>query len=100
MIGSKPTSAVAQSQAQMENINSACLSSSMNRPAAQVSNFHRVNPMPSKNLNNLFGVSPSDIDKYSRVVFPVCFVCFNLIYWIIFMHISSILEPGFDADNS
>lgn len=29
---------------------------------------------PPKRLNNLFGVSPSDIDKYSRVVFPVCFV--------------------------
>lgn len=36
----------------------------------------KVHPMhsPPKKLNNLFGVSPSDIDKYSRVVFPVCFV--------------------------
>lgn len=42
-----------------------------------------------KNPNKLFGVSPSDIDKYSRVVFPVCFVCFNLMYWIIYLHISS-----------
>ncbi len=41
-----------------------------------------------KNPNKLFGVSPSDIDKYSRVVFPVCFVCFNLMYWIIYLHIS------------
>lgn len=45
-----------------------------------------------KNLNELFGVSPSDIDKYSRVVFPVCFVCFNLMYWMIYLHISKILE--------
>lgn len=37
-----------------------------------------------KNPNKLFGVSPSDIDKYSRVVFPVCFVCFNLMYWVIY----------------
>ena len=37
--------------------------------------------------NELLGVSPSDIDKYSRVVFPVCFVCFNLMYWVIYMHI-------------
>lgn len=35
----------------------------------------------------LYGISPSDIDKYSRVVFPVCFVCFNLMYWVIYMHI-------------
>ncbi|UYV84108.1 hypothetical protein LAZ67_X001200 [Cordylochernes scorpioides] len=43
------------------------------------------------NTNKLFGVSPSDIDKYSRVVFPVCFVCFNLMYWIIYLYISD--EP-------
>lgn len=41
--------------------------------------------------NTLFGVCPSDIDKYSRVVFPVCFLCFNLMYWIIYMHISEFL---------
>lgn len=41
-----------------------------------------------KNPNKLLGVSPSDIDKYSRVIFPVCFVCFNLMYWIIYLHIS------------
>nr|UOV21276.1 GABA-gated chloride channel, Rdl-like, isoform X3 [Ixodes ricinus] len=44
-----------------------------------------------KNPNKLFGVGPSDIDKYSRVVFPVCFVCFNLMYWIIYLHISDVL---------
>ena len=44
-----------------------------------------------KNPNTLFGVCPSDIDKYSRVVFPVCFMCFNLMYWIIYMHISEFL---------
>lgn len=44
-----------------------------------------------KNHNTLFGVCPSDIDKYSRVVFPVCFLCFNLMYWIIYMHISEFL---------
>lgn len=44
-----------------------------------------------KNLNKMFGVTPSDIDKYSRVVFPVCFVCFNLMYWIIYLHISDVL---------
>jgi glycine receptor alpha-3 len=52
-------------------------------------------PVP-KNLNALFGVSPSDIDKYSRVVFPVCFICFNMMYWVIYLHISKILDnPDF-----
>ncbi|KAK3884041.1 hypothetical protein Pcinc_011664 [Petrolisthes cinctipes] len=44
--------------------------------------------MRTHNLNKLYGCSPSDIDKYSRIVFPVCFVCFNLMYWIIYLHIS------------
>ncbi|RWS30222.1 mutant GABA gated chloride channel-like protein [Leptotrombidium deliense] len=45
-------------------------------------------PYICRNPNKMLGVSPSDIDKYSRVVFPVCFVCFNLMYWIIYLHIS------------
>jgi len=47
-----------------------------------------------KNLNKMFGVGPSDIDKYSRVIFPVCFICFNLMYWIIYSHISSGFAEG------
>lgn len=34
------------------------------------------------NPNKICGLSPSDIDKYSRVIFPVCFICFNLMYWV------------------
>ncbi|XP_066945758.1 gamma-aminobutyric acid receptor subunit beta isoform X3 [Macrobrachium rosenbergii] len=45
-------------------------------------------PLKPHGLNKLYGCSPSDIDKYSRIVFPVCFVCFNLMYWIIYLHIS------------
>nr|WJY55639.1 GABA receptor subunit [Neoseiulus californicus] len=52
-----------------------------------------------KNPNKLFGVSPSDIDGYSRVVFPVCFVCFNLMYWIIYLHISDVLPQDLVADD-
>ncbi|XP_039287195.1 gamma-aminobutyric acid receptor subunit beta isoform X1 [Nilaparvata lugens] len=44
-----------------------------------------------RELNKLCGISPSDIDKYSRIMFPVCFVCFNLMYWIIYLHISDIV---------
>lgn len=45
-----------------------------------------------KQLDSIFGVRPSSIDKYSRVVFPVCFVCFQLMYWIVYLHISAFLE--------
>lgn len=53
-----------------------------------------------KDHNTLFGVCPSDIDKYSRVVFPVCFLCFNLMYWIIYMHISEFLIDDQALNNS
>ncbi|XP_044733908.1 gamma-aminobutyric acid receptor subunit beta isoform X2 [Chrysoperla carnea] len=46
---------------------------------------------PGKDINKLMGITPSDIDKYSRIMFPVCFVCFNLMYWIIYLHISDVV---------
>lgn len=46
---------------------------------------------PGKDINKLYGITPSDIDKYSRIIFPVCFVCFNLMYWIIYLHISDVV---------
>ncbi|XP_059079312.1 gamma-aminobutyric acid receptor subunit beta-like isoform X3 [Tigriopus californicus] len=41
-----------------------------------------------KELNKMFGMTASDIDKYSRVFFPVTFTCFQLMYWIIYQHLS------------
>ncbi|KAG1681252.1 Gamma-aminobutyric acid receptor subunit beta [Nymphon striatum] len=53
-----------------------------------------------RDFSKMYGISPSDIDKYSRVVFPVCFICFNLMYWIIYMHISDVLaEDLVHLDN-
>lgn len=63
-----------------------------------VSSFNWINNPPmGKGVETIFGVRPSDIDKYSRVVFPVCFVCFQLMYWIVYLHISALLES--DQNN-
>ena len=48
-----------------------------------------MQPIPcKKNLQKMLGISPSDIDKYSRIFFPISFTCFNLMYWIIYLHVS------------
>ena len=44
-----------------------------------------------KDINKMFGITASDIDKYSRVIFPITFVCFQLMYWIIYQHLSDII---------
>ena len=30
-----------------------------------------------KDINKMFGITASDIDKYSRLIFPITFVCFQ-----------------------
>lgn len=49
------------------------------------------------NIHKIFGIRPSDVDKYSRVVFPVSFVCFQLMYWLVYLHISAYLDE--EEDN-
>lgn len=34
-------------------------------------------------------IKPSIIDKYSRVFFPLSFLAFNLLYWVTYLHVSS-----------
>ncbi len=36
----------------------------------------------------VLGMRASDIDKYSRVIFPIMFLTFHLMYWMIYLSIS------------
>ena len=46
-------------------------------------------PPPGPPPERLFGMKASDIDKYSRVVFPIAFLSFHLMYWMIYLTISN-----------
>ena len=45
--------------------------------------------LPVKSLkppgSKILGMKASDIDKYSRVVFPIMFITFHLMYWMIYL---------------
>ena len=43
---------------------------------------------PPKPPHRILGMRGSDIDKYSRVIFPIMFTCFHMIYWTIYLSIS------------
>ena len=38
--------------------------------------------------NKILGMRGSDIDKYSRVIFPILFISFHMVYWMIYLTIS------------
>ena len=41
-----------------------------------------------KDLNKMFGMAASDIDKYSRIVFPITFISFHLTYWMVYQRLA------------
>lgn len=43
---------------------------------------------PAQPPNRVLGMRASDIDKYSRVIFPIMFLTFHLMYWMIYLSIS------------
>ena len=43
---------------------------------------------PKPPVTILCGMRGSDIDKYSRVIFPIMFVSFHMMYWMIYLSIS------------
>ena len=43
---------------------------------------------PAKPPHRIFGMRGSDIDKYSRVIFPIMFISFHMMYWMIYLSIS------------
>ena len=45
-------------------------------------------PAPAKLPSRILGMRGSDIDKYSRVIFPIMFVSFHMVYWMIYLSIS------------
>ena len=45
-------------------------------------------PAPAKPPSRILGMRGSDIDKYSRVIFPIMFVSFHMVYWMIYLSIS------------
>ena len=50
---------------------------------------------PQAPPERILGMRASDIDKYSRVIFPITFLTFHMTYWSIFLTISGAHPPLF-----
>uniref|UniRef100_A0A1I7YKX5 Neur_chan_memb domain-containing protein n=1 Tax=Steinernema glaseri TaxID=37863 RepID=A0A1I7YKX5_9BILA len=51
----------------------------------------RLPPIP---VEEKWAFRPSNIDKYSRVVFPLIFIMFNFAYWVYFYNISASVDES------
>jgi hypothetical protein len=48
---------------------------------------HRPPQASRKPPSRILGMRGSDIDKYSRVIFPILFISFHMVYWMIYLSI-------------
>ena len=44
--------------------------------------------LPPNPPTRILGMRASDIDKYSRVIFPIMFITFHLMYWMIYFSLA------------
>ena len=49
---------------------------------------HSLVKTNKKPPTRILGMRGSDIDKYSRVIFPILFISFHMVYWMIFLSVS------------
>ncbi|XP_021961659.1 gamma-aminobutyric acid receptor subunit beta [Folsomia candida] len=47
-----------------------------------------ANGTNAKKVGKWGGVAPADLDRYSRILFPAIFACFQFLYWVICLNIS------------
>ena len=62
--------------------------SSSSNPSTSLVPMTSISQPPSTPPSTVLGMRGSDIDKYSRVVFPVIFLTFHLAYWCSFLSLS------------